>query len=250
MKTKTILFAAAVALMTAFTACNPETFVKEVIDENDGEMVLTASNASAGDQAYSSGNSVSFQAVLCDADSGKNSIRFVGMANKLTERVEGNTYPIFGMNLQDSSLSNYTIDFPLNNPDFLLSLDWTSMLTGDNNMNIMIVATSDDAYYIATEGTITIGTFGQVASQVTGSINGVTCKYVTNSKIEYIRGLKERIARGAADPVNYGADAQEAAQELGAINFDTYFPSLVLTGNFSALRTGLSRYLTAINAVE
>ncbi|MBR6048919.1 MAG: hypothetical protein IKP83_02010 [Bacteroidales bacterium] len=250
MKTSFTLFAAAMAMMTAFTACNPEKFVKEVIDENDGEMTLSASNASAGDQAYSDGNAISFQAVLCDADSGKNSIRFVGMANKLTERVEGNTYPIFGMNLLDTANTSFTINFPINDPDFLLALDWTTLLTGDNSMNIMVVATSNDAYYVATEGTITISSLGQVGAQVTGSINGVTCKYITNSKIEYIRGLKERIARGAANPSEYGADAQAAAAELGAINWETYFPSLVLTGNYSSLRAGLSRYLNAINAVE
>lgn len=250
MKTKLTLVATAAAFLFTLSACNPEDFIKEVIDENDGYMAMTTSNASEGEQYFAAGDTAKFQAVLCDIDSTNSTTRFVGMANKLTERVEGNTYPIFGMNLMGSDETTYDIDFPINDADFLLNLNWSRLLTGDNNVNIMLVAVASDAYYIATNGRVTIDSFGEVAEQVTGVVDNMVCKYITEAKIQYIRDLKERIARGVIDPATYGSDAALAAQELAAIDWGTYFPTIVFDGNFTCLRTNMGRYLNAISDIE
>lgn len=250
MKTRNAFLAAAVCGLFTLTACNPEEFIKEVIDENDGEMTLNASLASDGEQYFATGDTVKFEAILCDIDSTNSTSRFVGMANKLTESVEGNTYPIVGMNLMGGSEGTYRIDFPINDADFLLNLEWNRLLTGDNDVNVMVVAVNSDAYYIATTGEVEITSFGGMASQVTGMVNNAVCKYITDAKIDYIRELKERIARGVANPTEYGTDGAAAAQELAAIDWTTYFPTIVFNGTFSCLRTNMARYLNALNEVE
>lgn len=258
MKTKFTLLAAAMAGMFIFSACDPTAFMEDIIDSNDGEMSVTTSNASGGQQHYGTDAEVKFEAMLCDFEEGSGTLRFIGMANKLTDnmRVSTNTYPIAGITLKYREEEHtYHVSSPLTDTAFLLHMDWSALVTGDNENNMALIAVGDEEFYIAASGDVYLDSLSVAGGQTTGTLQNVVMRYITKGKIEHLRALSDTIRMAVSDPVQYGAAGARCGLELNDIRenmngADSYFPCITFNGTYKAFRAPLSSYMNAINGIE
>lgn len=251
MKARFILLAVAMSCALAFTACDVEEFIKEtvnnIVDEISGDLTLTASNPNYGTQPYAEGDTVGVPFVACGTDSAAGHLRFAGIQGKLENGVlDATNFPVFTIGLTDSLAGNHSINYSLGEVSAIISNDWNDIATGSGNSNIFILAVDKDNYYISTSGIVTIDSVGQVGDKAAGSLNNVTCSYISSEKVDNIRNLISLSTDPNLDP----ATRLSYADSLSNIDPDTYFPTIVFNGRFNATRTNITKYMNAIENME
>ncbi|MBQ9417303.1 MAG: hypothetical protein IJU19_01850 [Bacteroidales bacterium] len=254
MKKTLSLLAAAVCGTMMLVACDPEELVKEIIEENSGNVSMVAANGSQlDDQQYKNGDTVKLGTVLCGtSDDGV--VRVVGIRGSLLDeqRFEGNNFPVININLTgNGGEGTYNVSLPIDNLDFLNSIaSWGGIGHASDTMsssyNFLFLAVSNDSYYLAKEAEVEVTEMGEVGGQVKGEIKNAVCKYITSAKINHIHDLKTAIQNAESNP----EEAAAAATELATINVDTYFPEITFNGSFSALRADISGYARAISRLN
>ena len=107
----------------------------------------------------------------------------------------------------------------------------TSGMAVSNGLgNIFVVASSDNAFYLAVAGNINITQFGGNGSLVCGSINNVICIYVTREHIETLMRMP--------------------ASQRESINMLTEFPMLTFNGNMESRRTSIQTVMQALENMD
>ena len=249
MKKTLSVIAVAVALTFGFSACEGDDMGLL------GSITLTTSNA-IGDQAYTADSTFEFHSAICNANFSNVAIHidslgidtvlngslgavFVGLTESLfsASDFDNITFPLCGINLRDTVTGTYNFTY---NVDWSLveQIDTTSlnkmitsgMAVSNGLGNIFVVASSDNAFYLAVAGNINITQFGGNGSLVCGSINNVICIYVTREHIETLMRMP--------------------ASQRESINMLTEFPMLTFNGNMESRRTSIQTVMQALENMD
>lgn len=244
MKKTLSVLAIAVALVFGFTACEGDDLGLL------GSITLTTSNA-IGDQPYAADQTFEFHSAICNANFSNVAIHidslgidtvlngslgavFVGLTENLLSASDFNniTFPLCGINLRDTVAGTYNFTY---NIDWSLieQIDTTSinkmitsgMAVSNGLGNIFLVASSDNAFYLAVAGNINVTEFGGNGSLVNGTINNAICIYVTREHIEQLM-----------DP----------STDRTSINLLTEFPMITFNGNMQSRRTSIETVMQAL----
>lgn len=250
MKTRLSLLATAVACTLAFAACDVEDLIKEtindIVNEISGNMSVTASSAENGAQPFANGDTVKTSIAVCDIDSTTSQLRIAGIQGSLHNNTLGDSnFPVLFVSITDTLAVRHAIDFPLNNIDFVINSNWNDLVF-NNSSNLFILATDKDNYYVSTSGIIALDSLGRTGEQASGSLNNITCKYISADRVDYLRYLADQAADTSLD-INV---RRNYADSLSSIDASSYFPSITFNGTFSATRANISKYLRAIEALE
>lgn len=220
-----------------------------------GHVRLVVSEADEG-QVYADGDTVRFMSTICNVNGDSVDIQidtsditidtslatnpgtlFIGTEqNLLTGGVANITFPFIGINLNDTTEGSYAIDCPLTNTDLwnhLDTADLTTVLTSSHDSpspisNLFVIMLSETEYYIAYSGIIEITDFQDLNGLVKGDIT-VEAAYLTNSMIDELCAM--------------------SPFELAAIDIDTYFRTVTLTGEVSSRRTDISQVIESLNQI-
>lgn len=214
MKKSIFAIAAAVACMFTFSACQPEDqdqllqLAHQALEnESLGSIYLVPSYLQNGTfyqqnhQSVVAGDTMRFNSAMCDTNftyEGTNvypGVLFIGGNIKLKENndVEIN-FPLLGINLrddlhQDYPISNVTGDFTFVN--HINEYNWKYYLTHNDIEfgNMMIIAVTEDDYYICYDGNVHINEFSAMGTIVSGAIQNVKAFYVTKDQLAILVNL-------------------------------------------------------------
>ena len=256
MKKTLFIIVAAVLCMPMFTSCD----LSDIIDSGAlGTITLTTSQTANGDQLYADDSTITFKSGLCninnrdihididtlDVDYDTTLMNFsagtiiLGVNGvDVMENTANIDWPLFGMNLRDTTVGTYYFFLPVQTFDFLNFIDTTSInslvatgLTFQRfPFNLFAVAADKDHFYIGYSGSVNVTTFGSEGSMVEGTFNNVKAYYVTTDK------LREMIALGAAEWNN-----RTLASEL---------PTITFNGSFNSRRVNMTSAINRLNEMD
>lgn len=224
---KSILFiAAAVACMMGFSACEGEGVDISQLSGTDlfGHIYLTPSNQNNGYGGYQnatimSNDSVKFNSGLCcvklnttgvgvGTDEGDLGTLFFGSEKDVLVNSNNEIqFPLIGINLRDTTPElhngNYAIRIPMVEGDFsfidsLNENNWNYYLTNTNIQiagepaNIMVIALSEDEFYVCYDGNIHIDEWAAVGNRIQGQVQNVKAFRVTREILPALVALPER----------------------------------------------------------
>ena len=224
-----------------------------------GTINLTTSQAANGDQLYADDSTITFKAGLCnvnhrnihidvdtlgvDYDTTLLNVNagaiYIGVNGvNVMENTANIDWPLFGMNLRDTTVGTYYFFLPVQTFAFLNFIDTTSInslvatgLTFQRfPFNLFAVAADKDHFYIGYSGSVNVTTFGSEGSMVEGTFNNVKAYYVTTDK------LREMIALGAAEWNN-----RTLASEL---------PTITFNGSFNSRRVNMTSAINRLNEMD
>jgi hypothetical protein len=218
MKKTLFVIAVAVAMAFGFTACEDDLGLL-------GSINLTTSNAN-GEQAYVDGQTFNFHSAICNVNlsnvhiqydslgidtvvNGSLGAVFVGTTDNLLSAEDFNniTFPLVGINLRDTTPQahngNYAIHIPMVEGDFsfidsLNENNWNYYLTNTNiridgePANIMVIAVSEDEFYVCYDGNIHIDEWATVGNRIQGQVQNVKAFRVTRESLPALLDLPER----------------------------------------------------------
>ena len=235
MKVRHLFLGAAIALALLFTACT-----EEELNNLAGNIKVSVTQADG-----TAADSLIFQSSLNDEVDSATII--LGMESKiLTSGGAKVDFPFVGAKLMGISEDTYPITFPISDTNFLFHLDWTELITNSENAyNLLVVAMSENAYYIGATGSIEVEEYPEMGELLKGSVRNVEAYYITSAEIEELRTL---IAT-AADPTADGfADAvARLAPYATAGNYIDYFPKVTFNGTINSRKANISSVLTSLN---
>lgn len=215
MKKSIIAIATAVACMFAFSACTPEDeaqlqqLANNALDnEALGSIYLVPSNLQPGSWANQNhpsvvaGDTMWFNSSMCDTTftyDGVNinpGVLFLG-GNIQTNPVHVN-FPLLGINLRDDAHTDYPISSVTGDFSFVSSINennWRYYLTHNDIQfgNLMLIAVSENDYYICYDGNIHVDTFSAVGTIISGRIENVQAFYVTKQQLQALLLLDDNM---------------------------------------------------------
>lgn len=225
----------AVAGMMAFTACDPS----ELLNEISGDATVTVAVANADSESfYTDGQTLDFTSCLTDnlIDDSTNSINAIFLAAHVN-LMESTTIeaPYMGWSINDTVPGNYTLQSPFNADD-ILTFNPESLLTHASGTNMLVIMASENAYYVAKGGQISLTTYPSMGKCATGSFDNIQCYYVPGAKVDYLKDQYDAAMAGDMD----------AAQYLSNLNLDEYFETITINGNFNGRRIAIEELLNSI----
>ena len=226
MKKSILLIAAAVVCMMGFSACEGESVDISQLSGTDmlGHIYLTPSNQNDGfggyhNAAIMSNDSVKFNSGLCcvklnttgvgvgvdELDLG--TLFFGSERDVLVISNNEIQFPLIGINLRDTTPQehngNYAIHIPMVEGDFsfidsLNENNWNYYLTNTNirisgePANIMVIAVSEDEFYVCYDGNIHIDEWATEGNRIQGQVQNVKAFRVTRESLPALLALPER----------------------------------------------------------
>jgi len=220
MKKKFLVIATAVACMFGFTACDQDTSAlqdaaHQLAGQNMlGHIYLVPSDHQSGtmfmtNHAAVNVDTMKFKSAVCNArftyegnlsDSNvavNAGALFVGTYSDMLAEATGEiNFPMVGMNLRDTVPGDYAISDVTGDFSFVSNLNdnnWKYYLTHNDVQygNIMIVAVSEDDYYVCYEGNIHIAKFDAIGSIVEGAVQNAKAYYVTKAQLQILLALPQ-----------------------------------------------------------
>ena len=246
---KTLSFiAVAMVLAFGFSACEEDLGLL-------GRITLTTSNA-IGDQAYANDQTIEFNSAICNANfsnvaihidsldidtvlNGNLGAMFVGLTQNLLSADDFGTitYPLCGINLRDTVAGTYTFSYDINwnlveqISNTTINKMITDGMAQSNQMgNLFVVAASETAYYVAVGGNINISEFSGNGGLVKGTVNDVTCIYVTSDHLETLMAMP--------------------ASQRESINLLTEFPLVTFNGSLESRRASIQTVMQALDDMD
>ena len=213
MKKSIFALATAVACMFAFSACTPEEEAQLLNAVNNSGIadamgtiyivptsVLPGSWAQPNHSSVRVGDTIKFSSAMCDittfAYEGQNvdpGVLFVAGNIQTTDSNVNINFPLMGINLRDSThtvanQSYYSVSTATGNLSFVFDLDlnnWEYYLTHNDIQigNMMIIAFSEEDYYVCYDGKIYIDDFAANGQMVYGTLSQVKAFYVKKSQL-------------------------------------------------------------------
>lgn len=199
-----------------------------------GSSTLTLNDANGGTYYSPDGPStetINFSSCVCDVISINDSSRnFLSLgANIDLTKAELVDFPFVGFLLNDTVVGDVNLTTITNS--ILYNLNVGSLLTTIPNFNVIALAANDTAWYISNGGSIHIISFNGNGLLCEASFDNVPMKYITKHDVEYISDLMDRAQSGDAT----------AIAELALFNIDSRYPTVTLSGEYSARRMNIMK---------
>lgn len=234
MKKNILLAAIAAILLFAFSSC--EGFLEQILGSAD--IVLNdpqggtfyAPDGPAVDSLHFS-SSVSDAIATSDTTSGYLTLG----ANIDLTQADVLAYPYLGVNVSDTLAGVHALDSIT--LETLYRLNVGNLLTSIANTNLVVLAVADTAWYVSCGGTVDVTTLGTYGHLTEGQLLDIQMFYLTQSGIDHISDLMDRAAN--LDPT--------AVAELANFNFNTFFPKVTLTGNYSSRRMNIGGLVSSLS---
>ena len=210
MKKSILLIAAAVVCMMGFSACEGESVDISQLSGTDmlGHIYLTPSNQSDGfggyhNAAIMSNDSVKFNSGLCCVKLNTTGVGVGVDELDLGTLFFGSERDILVNSKPQAHNGNYAIHIPMVEGDFsfidsLNENNWNYYLTNTNirisgePANIMVIAVSEDEFYVCYDGNIHIDEWATVGNRIQGQVQNVKAFRVTRESLPTLLALPER----------------------------------------------------------
>jgi len=257
MKKSILVIATAVACMLGFSACDGnEAQLQNQLQQYAGSDLLghiyllpsEPQNGAMFQYNHSAVNvdTMKFKSAMCNAsftyegemtdsavvvDAG--ALFFGSYTDIIAEGTVNIQFPMIGINLRDTMPGDYTISVPTGDFSFIEDLNehnWSYYLTNNDIQygNMMVVAVSEDDYYICYEGSIHISEFSTVGTIVRGAVQNVKAFYVTKQQLELLLAIPE--------------SAREALTH--------YLPTITFNGEISSRRANIEQIVDELEDME
>jgi len=234
---KKLLVSAIVAFagMIAFSSCDPTELFNEI--SGDASVVVTVPTADS-ESIYTDGQTLSFTScltdfVVVDSASSLNNVFLAAYVNLMESSVLETPY--MGWSLNDTLPGTYTLQCPINNEN-IFNINPNNLLTQEAGLNIFVIMASEEAYYLAKGGQISLTDYPGLGRCATGSFDNVQCYYITSAKVNHLKELYEAAEAGDLD----------AAQYLSTLDLDEYFETVAINGNFNGRRIAITELLNTM----
>lgn len=183
---RNLLFGSMAAFAMLFSACETDvSFNNDVVADG---LLGNASMVVTGDGYYNSGDTINFSSSITDvfvADNGLHATIAV-CAHVDLMNADVVEYPFMGFQLNDTTTGVYSLDSLLT-ADRLLTFNADSLkalISAPCDYNFVVVAVSDTAWYMTTNGSITVSQYGTMGNDVVGTINNAGAYYFTEGDVE------------------------------------------------------------------
>lgn len=179
-------------------------------------------------------DTIDFSSCVCDVipiEDSSRSFLSLGANIDLTNN-EKVSFPFIGVLLNDTVVGNVTLTTLSN--QILYRMSMGSVLTSLSDYNVLALAACDTAWYLSNGGTVSINKFQGNGLLCEATFSNVQMKYITKHDIDYLSDLMDRAEAG---------DATAIAQ-LALFNIDTYFPTVTLSGDYSARRMNIMKLVS------
>lgn len=230
---------AAIGCLT-FSSCEPEEVIGEIVNDIVNEMgttEITIVDNNGGTYSLDTVFHSSVTDVISQTIQTTDGDVFVHAALALCTNVDVMSstvvgYPFCGIRITDTVAGVYPIT-NIFTPSILLNMNVNSMLTGTSDNNLIVLAVSDTAFYVATAGAITFTSYPGYGRLAEGSFSNVQGYYFTQSTLDNI----ESIILNASLSGNF-----EIPEE--------YFHPVTMSGTISCRRMNITRLVNSLAQEE
>lgn len=191
---KSLLWGAAAALVLAFSSCDDPSIITQMAQEGllgSAEITITGQNG-----YFNNDTTLNFASTITDkfdtlVTRGEWDTTYVATLD-LFANVDLNkselTYPFMGFQVSDTVAGTYTLSHILT-PERLRNFNFDTiadLVFAPSGFNVMLIAVSDTAWYVADGGTITITEYPTTGHNMKGTFNNVQAYYFTKTDVEAI----------------------------------------------------------------
>lgn len=214
MKKSIFAIAAAAACMFTFSACEPEDqnqilqIAQDALDTDAlGSIYLVPSSLQNGTlysqnhESVVAGDTLKFNSAMCDTTFTYDGVNVYPGVLFIGGNIQANPahvdFPLLGINLRDDQHQDYAISNVTGDFSFVSQLNeynWKYYLTHNDVGidNIMIIAVTENDYYICYDGNVHINQFSAMGTIIDGAIQNVKAFYVTKDQLAILINLPEQ----------------------------------------------------------
>ncbi len=231
MKSKIIVLACSLLAAISFSSCEDFGFLETIL----GSSNLTVSESSAP-TFYTDSTEVHFSSCINDCVDTDSLFSYMMIAAAIdlqsSEVVEA---PYLAVAFRDTVPQTYTIECPLTIDSFA-TFNAGKLLNTIEGHNLFVMAASDTCWYVGYEGTAEFDAFPASGMTMDATFTNVKAYYVTQSTVEYLEDLVERMN-------NF---EQDAIDEFSSLTLDNLFAHVTFNGSAHSRRAPLAGIVSSI----
>ncbi len=231
MKAKIIILACSLLGAISFTSCEDFGFLETILGSAD----LTVSESSA-ENFYTDSTAVHFSSCINDCINSDSLFSYMMLAASIdlqsNEVVET---PYLAIAFSDTIPQTYAIECPLTIDSFA-TFNAGKLLNTIEGHNLFVVAASDTCWYVGYEGTAEFDVFPSTGLTMKASFDNVKAYYVTQSTVDYLADLVERVTDGDVNAIT----------EFATLTLDNLFAHVTFNGTATSRRAPVAGMIESI----